>query len=188
MGIIHFEDTFSQRLQFYSNPDTLTEPVFHVDIHYEDTVKSIRTSLIAESDTLEFYPLYMRSHSSLLILQVMEQRGNWYRVCTDDIYKITHWVYLEGEVLESWREFLPTVSTVSPAVRTNRLRRNPTDKAQEYNVNTEMLCLRVVHVNGDWLKVRNDPDYCSAKFIIEEEFEGFLRWREGEDVLIFFTP
>lgn len=187
LGVMHFEDTFSQRLNFYNVPDTLAEPVFYVDIIYEDSVKRVSTSLKAGRDTLAFYPLYLRSGGSLLSLQVIEKKGDWYKVYTDDGSKVMHWVYVKGKVLESWREFWPTVRTVKSASRTNLLRKSPSDQAQAYNFNFQRLCLKVMHVDGAWLKVQNTPALCENPAGIQREFEGFLRWKKEGEILIYFV-
>lgn len=184
LGVLHFEDTFTQRLVFYESPDSLTVSTFHVHIIFEDTVKRVSTSLSYQTDTLEFHPLYHGGAS--ISLQVLEQKGDWYKVYTDDIIGVSHWVHVDDREKESWRSFWPTVKKVFSNDSSNPVRENPSDNARAYNLRAQTLCLTVLEVHGAWLKVRNAPDLCPYEYVIQEEFEGFLRWKKDGQVLVNF--
>ena len=184
IGVLHFEDTFTQRLKFYNSPDSLRTPAFYVDLIFEDSVRALSTSLNRQTDTLAFYPLYRGGAS--LSLQVLEQRGNWFRVKTDMLVDATHWLYSGSKEKESWRSFWPTVRVVSGRGPENPLRENPSDDARSYGLKHNVLCLEVVEVQGAWLKVKNNPDRCANPLIVSEAFEGFLRWKRDGQILVSF--
>ena len=183
-GVLHFEDTYSQRLQFFNSPDSLAAEAFHVDLIVEDTIRRVRTSLKYQDDTLSFYPLFQGSSS--VSFQVLEQKDNWYKVYTDDIIGVAHWIYVDDREKESWRSFWPTVKYVFSDDQSNPIRENPSDNAKAYQLKSQRLCLRVLEVSGAWLKVQNSPERCPDAYVIREEFEGFLRWKKDGEVLINF--
>ena len=183
-GVLHFEDIYSQRLEFYNTPDSNTAQAFHVDLIVEDTVRRVHSSLEKGIDTLYFSPLH--AGSSSVSFQVLEQKDNWYKVYTDDIIGVAHWIYVDDREKESWRSFWPTVKRVFSEDTSNPIRENPSENAKAYPLKSERLCLRVLEVHGAWLKVQNAPERCPNSYVIREEFEGFLRWKKDGEVLINF--
>lgn len=183
-GVIHFEDNYSQRLYFYNTPDSLSGIVFYVDIIFEDSVKRVLSSLNRKKDSLDFFPLYKGVSS--LTLQIVDIKGNWYKVYTDDHKAVGHWVYVDDRSHESWRSFWSTVKRVVGRVDDICLRENPSDNAKAYDFSPQRLCLKVVEMQGAWLKVRNTPDSCPNSYVIQEEFEGFLRWHGDGEILVNF--
>jgi hypothetical protein len=183
-GVIHFEDNYSQRLSFYNTPDSLSRIVFYVDIIFEDSVKKVQSSLNRKKDSLDFFPLYKGVSS--LTLQIVDMKGNWYKVYTDNHKAVGHWVYVDDRSYESWRSFWPTVKRVVDRADDICLRENPSDNAKAFDFSSQRLCLNVVEVQGAWLKVRNTPDSCPDSYVIQEEFEGFLRWHSDGEILVNF--
>ncbi len=185
-GVIHFERELSTRLDFYTKPDYTTEPVFSVDLVYNSARTYIKTTLKKEGG-LDFEPFYVSSGRSLLILQVMEQKGDWVKVITDDIKGVSHWLSKPQEKVEKWPHFLQSLFRVRPYdASRNPLRKSPNNNARLWDVNFSSTCFSVVDVQGDWIKVVNDPLKCPDEYIIESPFEGFLKWKDDGKILINF--
>lgn len=188
LGVLHFEDDQTYRLNFHDHPDTASRLAFYVDLRYDSLKRSIRTSL-RKKDTLDFYPLYSISGASIIVLQVLEQKGDWYRVITDDdVVPVSHWLYSPDQGMERWRWFFPKVKWVKTYDdQRNPLREGPSPKARSYGLNRESVCLQVLEVQGAWLKVKNTPERCPKAPVIQEPFEGYLRWKKEGQILVWFA-
>lgn len=186
LGVLHFEDDFSTTLAFYNNPTSDAKPVFSAQLYSDTARRALRTTL-TKRDTIQFNPLYMVGSRSVLALQVFERKDDWFRVYTDDIRRVMHWVQVIDKEVESWSSFWPTVRTVKSADRSlNPLRHNPDDRARIYDVDARSLCLSVVEMNGAWLKVRNTASKCPQEHIIQQCFEGFMRWKNRDEIWVYF--
>lgn len=187
IGLIHFEKDLTTLLEFYNLPDDSGVPVFSSNLIYDSARVMIKTTL-KKQDTLEFNPFYAIGGKGLLVLQVMERREDWLRVKTDDIKGVSHWLQVPGAQVERWSEFLLSLHRVRPYdFSRNRLRQSPSEKARIVDVNLSSTCFSVVDVQGAWIKVINEPLNCPDEYVTEIPFEGFLKWKDGDEVLINFS-
>lgn len=186
IGLVHFENDFTTVLDFYDEPDDSGVPAFSVNLIYDSARIAIKSSL-GKHDTLEFNPFYASSGRGMLILQVMERKESWLRIISDDIKGVEHWIELSDMKVERWTDFLLSLYRVRPYNSSgNPLRKSPDKRASSVGVSPSATCLSVVGVQGDWIKVVNKPDRCPDEYVIESTFEGFLRWKKGDEILINF--
>ncbi len=186
IGLIHFENDFTTLLEFYNLPDDSDAPVFSAKLIYDSARVTIKTTL-TKRDTLEFNPFYALSNKGLLVLQVMEQREHWLRVITDDIQGVSHWLQVPDAEVEKWSDFLLSLHRVRPYnFPQNPLRKSPSEKARIVDVSLSSTCFSVIDVQGVWIKVINEPLNCPDEHITDIPFEGYLKWKDGDEILINF--
>lgn len=186
IGLIHFENDFTTLIEFYNLPDDSSVPVFSSNLIYDSARVTIKTSL-NKKDTLEFNPFYAIGGKGLLVLQVMERREDWLRVTTDGIKGVSHWFQAPDAQVERWSEFLLSLHRVRPYnFSQNPLRKSPSEKARIVDVSLSSTCFSVVDVQGDWIKVINEPLNCPDEHIMDIPFQGYLKWKEGDEILVNF--
>lgn len=185
IGLIHFEKDYTTVLKLYDKPGGEGALAFSVNLVYEDDSVVVKSSLKKE-DLLRFNPIYENSAKGILVLQVMEQKDGWLRVVTDDKIKVHHWIRSDNYNIGPWKEFLKSVFKVAP----KRSDQNPLRKAPRTGevlpVSFYITCFSVVSINGDWIRVENNPENCNDLSISNYPYAGFLRWKKGDEILIKF--
>ena len=187
IGLVHFENDFTTVVKFYDKPQVSGEPAFSASLIYEDDTVFTKTTLKKE-DVLKFNPIYLSSGKSILVLQVMEEKGGWLKVITDETNKQEHWIKPAQTKIDTWPDFLKLVKQVKPL----RSDQNPLRKApingKVLPLSFRITCFSITSVNGDWVRVENRSENCPEPGISDYPYVGFLRWKKEGDILIDFLP
>ncbi len=185
VGLIHFEKDFTTRLDFYSEPDGKGAFVFSAELIYDSTQVQIETTLKKNGD-LKFRPFYSLGGRGLVVMRVMDRKGDWIRVLTDDSEKSGHWLKVADPEIETWESFLKSLYRVRPDNGVENPLRKSSGNGGVLLERFEITCFSITHVRGDWIRVLNEPGNCDEPMISNYPYAGFLRWKREGEILIHF--
>jgi hypothetical protein len=187
-GLISVDIEKMPTLEFYEDPDSKTP--FHIaQIFNDPSINSYNIKNYNEISKDWFNPLHFGLDYFIFYIQCSEIKNSWYQVVINEKTNLKCWIKKSSFLkYVTWDQFISGVVSIKP----NDSENNPI--LLEPNINAQKAdkqlidCLAPVSVIGEWLKVRIDPAVCDMTNEMDESeiFEGFIRWRKDDNLLITY--
>ena len=178
LGVLVVAPVPGSRLQFHATPGIGQQP------GDDAPVAEVRFgSGIPSVDILEappwLVPEHLKMDYEIFHLRVLTLTPSWAEVVGNSTTGETWWVARTGGQFVAWPEFLVNASAVFPFGEI-RIHARPLDDSPVLAATTSSL--EPLAVRGDWLKV-------SISTLADRmPPEGWLRWRDGERLLVGYKP
>lgn len=187
-GLISINPENYPTLKFYENI-TDKNPIKSISIFHDEKIHSFNIQNLDSIKKEWLMPLHINLDYYIFYFQCSDVKDEWFQVIVNEETNLKYWIKKipDFEYL-SWESFISDVVAVRPIdSETNPILKSATLNAEKCKKQL-IDCLVPVDVNGDWLKVKVEPVICDKTFEMgdDEIFEGYIRWRKDNKLLIYY--
>ena len=187
-GLISIDIEKMPTLRFFESLNS-KEPIHIAQVFNDPSIDSYNIKDYTEISKDWFNPLHCHLDYYIFYFQCSDIKDSWYQIIVNEKTNLKYWIS-KADFIEyvTWDQFISDVVSVIP----NDSDDNPILLAPEINApiaEKQLInCLAPVSVIGEWLKVRIEPDVCDKASEMNESdiFEGYIRWRKSDALLITY--
>lgn len=180
VGLVSVDYDSTTILKLYGNiEDTL--PKDSLVLFNDININSWNIIDLKEKKEDWFMPYRCHLDYSMLIFQLIQQKGIWLEIIVDERDDRSFWLKKNSNLkIISWENYLLKSSSIEPLfLEENPPRRIPSEEGQTIYIE-DYSCLAVKKVTGDWLQMKNNSSRCPN----EEVTTSYIRWRKNNELLV----
>ena len=180
-GIVRFAFDENTRIDFYTDTSD-SSPERLIQFFFDESTRSYNIRDI-EIKKEWLNPQAIWLDYDFFFFRCIQQTDNFYKVVTNNQTGLAYWVKKADFITyQNWEQFLLGVLTISRNTDQD-IKLEPDSDSPKIDFIAED-CFHVVKMKGDWIEITTngickDEDLTTGKLT-----SGWIRWREGEKLLI----